>query len=127
MMSNLKELLCDTSSGQFWIKPWGSRDFPDQPDAQPGTQFVAAPQVEITFAKSKNPPSIQEGDMFLIYHVRMAHMDAPKFVCVTEANSTPSYATAEPAKRSLVNKVGATYPRTKPNSDMRLEGVQVFA
>jgi len=97
--ANLKELLCDTSSRQFWIKPWGSRDFPDQPDAQPSTLFFAAPQLEITFAKSKNPPSIQEGDLFLVYHVRMAHMDAPKLVCVTEAITTASYATAEQLRK----------------------------
>lgn len=93
--ANLKELLSDSSKRQFWIKPWGSRDFPNQPDAQPGTQFFAARQLEITFAKSKNPPTIQQEDIFLVYHVRMAHMDAPKLVCVTEANSTPSYATTD--------------------------------
>ena len=97
--ANLEELLCDTSSRQFWIKPWGSRDFPDQPDAQPGTQFFAAPQIEITFAKTKNPPSLQEGDLFLVYHVRMAHMDAPRLVCVTEANTAPTYATAEQLRK----------------------------
>jgi hypothetical protein len=91
----LTDLLRDTANRQFWIKPWGSRDFPDQPDAKPGTQFFAASQLEITFSKSKNPPDINEGDIFLVYHVRMSHMDAPKLVCVTEACSSPSYATTE--------------------------------
>jgi hypothetical protein len=122
--ANLKELLRDTSNRLFWLKPWGSRDFPDQPDAQPGTQFFAAPQLQITFAKSKNAPSIQEGDIFLVYHVRMPPMDAPKLVCVTEATSTPSYPTTEQLRKQLwrtkwpwyvrARNLTPTYARTDP-------------
>lgn len=93
--NNLRELLRDTGKRQFWIKPWGSRHFPKHPSAQPGTQFFASPTLEIAFAKSKNPPSIQEGDIFLVYHIKMPHMESPKLVCVTEAGSSPSYATVE--------------------------------
>ena len=75
---NLKRPLSDSSEPQFWIKPWGSRDFPEQPDAQPNTRFFASSQLEITFSNSRNAPFIQEGDILLVYHVRMPHMDAPK-------------------------------------------------
>lgn len=102
--ANLKELLRDASNRRFWIKPWGSRDFPEQPDARPGTQFFARPKLEITFSKSTNPPLIQEGDVLLVYHVRMAHMDAPKLVCVTSASSAPSHATAEQLQKGAWRK-----------------------
>lgn len=117
--ANLKELLRHRSERQFWIKAWGSRDFPGQQDAQPGTQFFAAPQLEITFAKSKNPPSIQEGDIFLIYHVRMAHMDSPKLVCVTEASSSPAHATTrQTTKGSVAHEMAKEYQFAKPHSDI---------
>jgi hypothetical protein len=93
--ANLNEVLRDTSNRQFWLKPWGSSKFPEHPSAQPGTQFFADPKLEIAFAKTKNPPPVQERDIFLVYHIKMPHMEAPSLVCVTEAGTAPSYTTLE--------------------------------
>lgn len=88
-------MLKDSSKRQFWIKPWGSRDFPEQPDAQPDTQFFASPQLEITFLKAGTHPQSKKEIFFLCITSECRHMDAPKLVCVTESNSTPAYATTE--------------------------------
>jgi hypothetical protein len=51
---SLQELLSETSERQFWLKPWGSRNYPDHPNALPGTQFFAKPELEIAFSKLRN-------------------------------------------------------------------------
>src|SRR5947209_9978261 len=93
--ANLDEVLKDTRERQFWIKPWGSRNYPNDPSAQPNTQFFAKPEIEIAFSKSKNPPSVEEGDIFIIYHIKMPHMAGGRLVCVTEAISSPTHTTIE--------------------------------
>jgi len=91
--ANLKELLSHIGKRQFWIKPWGSSKFPGDASALPRTQFFAEPELEIAFAKSKNPPLVHEGDISLVYHINMPHMKGGSLVCVTEALSSPSLAT----------------------------------
>jgi hypothetical protein len=91
--ANLLELLGDTGSRQFWLKPWGNRRYPKDPSAQPGTQFFAQPTLEVAFARSKNQPSVREGDALIVYHIRMPHMESGKLVCVLEALSSPNRAT----------------------------------
>lgn len=92
--ANLIELLRRTGRRQFWLKPWGSRFYPEDASAQPGTQFFADPNLEIAFAKSKNPPPVQVGDVFIVYHIKMPHMAGGRLVCVTESLSSPTYDTA---------------------------------
>ena len=87
---SLQELLSETSERQFWLKPWGSRNYPEHPSALPGTQFFAKPELEIAFSKTKKSPSVHLGDIFLVYHIKMPHMEAPKLVCITEAISSPT-------------------------------------
>ncbi|HEV7906389.1 MAG TPA: hypothetical protein VGO96_21300 [Pyrinomonadaceae bacterium] len=93
--ANLIDLLRDNGKRQFWLKPWGSRNYSDDLSAQPRTQFFAQPELEIAFAKSKNPPPIQEGDVFIVYHIKMPHMAGGRLVCMTESLSSPNYATVE--------------------------------
>jgi hypothetical protein len=51
--ANLKDLLRTTSNRQFWIKPWGSREFPDQPDAQSGNSVLCGPSNRSHFFKKQ--------------------------------------------------------------------------
>lgn len=93
--ANLNEVLHDSSERQFWIKPWGSSKYPQDPSAEPGTQFFATNTLEIAFSKSKNPPPVRERDVFLVYHIKMPHMEGGRLVCITEALSSPAHATEE--------------------------------
>ncbi|HWT02301.1 MAG TPA: hypothetical protein VN256_18770 [Pyrinomonadaceae bacterium] len=93
--ANLIELLSDASGRQYFIKPWGSHKYPQDPSAQPGTRFFAEPDIEIAFSKSKNAPPVRERDVFLIYHIKMPHMPGGRLVCITEALSSPTRATPE--------------------------------
>ena len=92
---NLREVLRDSSGRQFWIKPWGSPKYPNDISAQPRTQFFANPTIEIAFSETINPPSVNERDILLVYHIRMPHMQGGRLVCVTEALTSPTRFTLE--------------------------------
>lgn len=98
---SLNAFLQDTSKRQFWVKQWGVTVEPEprHESVREGSQYWANPKLTITFARSKNPPPVQEGDILLVHLITMPFTDGPRLVCIGEAISSPSFVTDEQLRK----------------------------
>lgn len=85
---NLKKVLEDTENRQFWIKQWGD------PDRSEDYELQSTTDLEIPIDFSKQPISIQIGDILIIHRIKLA-----KIMFVGEVLSEVHKSTAEELKK----------------------------